>query len=632
MCGIAGRVDFLHDLSGEHGQIREMTTPLEHRGPDADGTYVSRRALLGHRRLIVIDPAGGTQPMVAEEDGVPVAVITYCGEVYNFPQLRTQLQSYGHRFRTRSDTEVVLRAYLQWGTRDVADFASRLTGMFALGIWDIQREELILVRDPMAIKPLYYAPTPHGVLFGSEHKAILANPMAPRRVRADGMCEILDMVKTPGHAVLAGVHEVVGGQIVQVTARGLRTRTYWQLQAGEQPSSLPAVIGEVRDLVEDIVSGQLVADVPLCAFLSGGLDSSCVTAEAARLLRNAGRGAVRTFSVDFPRPESGFQSDAVRGESDARYARDLAAHVGAEHTEIILDSEDLASPATRAAVLHATDLPPAYWGDMWPSLYLLSREVRRRRCTVALSGEGADELFGGYRWFRNPKALTADTFPWLTPGSARYFGGLALLDRGLLDKLDIPGYRADRYSDAIAGVPVFPGDSDTDQRMRRITYLALTRFVQTLLDRKDRMSMAVGLEVRVPFCDHRLVQRVFATPWWMKSFDGREKSLLRAAVADLLPEPIVHRVKNPYPATQDPRYERVLRGRLAGVLADGSSPVLPLLDLDRARRAASREVGQVSWPYDRGSVEMALWLNQWLSSYPVTLDFLRPSAGALVSP
>jgi asparagine synthase (glutamine-hydrolysing) len=400
-----------------------------------------------------------------------------------------------------------------------------------------------------------------------------------------------------------------------VRRAGLSQHRYWALAAHEHPDDLDTTIGHVRDLLADTVTRQLVCDVPLCALLSGGLDSSAVTALAAQRL---GRGRVRSFSVDFAGAD-GFEPDAVRGSRDAPYARELARHVAADHTEVLLDSAELADPGVRDAVLAATDAPPAFWGDMWPSAYLLFRAIRAQS-TVALSGEAADELFGGYRWFYNPGALRADTFPWLTSGSARYFGGLSLLEDGLLAKLDIPGHRQARYHQGLAEVPVLPGEPPAERRMREITYLNLTRFVQTLLDRKDRMSMAVGLEVRVPFCDHRLVEYVFNVPWRMKSFDGREKSLLRAATADLLPPSILDRVKNPYPVTQDPAYGRRLRAELAEVLADPGAPVRPLLNLDKAAAMASRADDRFSQPYLRGGLEMALWLNRWLAGYDVTLD------------
>lgn len=612
MCGITGWVDFSRDLSKEDNTIRAMTNTLQYRGPDAEGIWSARHVALGHRRLAVIDVVGGTQPMEYVENDEHLVVLTFSGEVFNFKELRAELRTRGHRFRTQSDTEVLLHSYLEWGIACV----DRLLGMYAFGIWDAREQELILVRDRMGVKPLFYMETAHGVLFGSEPKAILANPMAPRRTDAEGLCEILDMVKTPERSVYVGMNEVRPGQLVRVNRNGLVTRRYWQLEATEHTDSLPETIEHVRWLLEDIVDRQLISDVPLCTLLSGGLDSSAVTALAAKSL---GRGKVRSFSVDFAGNDEIFKKDAVRPQTDAPFARELAEFAGSQHSEILLNSDDLVDPAVRSAVLDAADRPPAYWGDMWPSLYLLFREIRRNS-TVALSGESADELFGGYRWFHNPNAIKADTFPWLTSGSSRYFGGLGLLDDGLVKKLDLPDYRAQRYSEAMAEIPQLPGEAPGERRMREITYLNLTRFVQTLLDRKDLMSMAVGLEVRVPFCDHRLVEYVFNVPWAMTKFDGREKSLLAASVEDLLPASILDRKKTPYPATQDPGYETALRTELRQVLADPDAPVRPLLNLDKAAAAAGQQAGEISRQYDRGSLELALWLNRWISTKDVALD------------
>ncbi|MFB6817655.1 asparagine synthase (glutamine-hydrolyzing) [Streptomyces sp. NPDC056347] len=612
MCGIAGWADFGQDVSARHDEIRSMTDTLACRGPDAEGMWTARHVALGHRRLAIIDLDGGRQPMADGRAGRESVTLTFCGEVYNFSELRTELTGHGHTFRTRSDTEVVLRAYLQWGPA----FAERLNGMFALAVWDGRNEELVLVRDRMGVKPLYYYPTPDGVLFGSEPKAVLAHPTVSARVNADGLREVLDMVKTPEAAVYSGMYEVRPGHLVRVSRKGLTKHRYWALEAREHTDDLGTTIRTVRELLEDTVRRQMVADVPLSSLLSGGLDSSAITALAARTLES---GRLRSFSVDFAGAAAPFRPDAVRGAADAPYARELARHVDADHTEILLDSGELLSPAVRAAVLRATDLPPAYWGDMWPSLYLLFKAVKEHT-TVALSGESADELFGGYRWFHNPGAVRADTFPWLTSGSARYFGGLRLLDPGLVEKLDIPGHRRASYHQALGEVPVLPGEDPAERRMREMSHLNLTRFVQTLLDRKDRMSMAVGLEVRVPFCDHRLVDYVFNTPWAMKAFDGREKSLLRAATADLLPTSVLERVKTPYPTTQDPAYESGLRAEMAEIVRDHDAPVRPLLDLGRVRAVLDRPQGTTSRSYDRGSLEMAIWLNRWLGSYDITLD------------
>ncbi|GAA5608993.1 asparagine synthase (glutamine-hydrolyzing) [Streptomyces platensis] len=615
MCGVTGWVDFERDLSSEHATAGAMTRTMACRGPDDEGLWLGRHAALGHRRLAVIDPEHGRQPMHTTAGDGSAVVITFSGEIYNFRELRAELASYGHRFHTHCDTEVVLRGYVQWGR----GLAERLNGMYAFAVWDEAREELLLVRDRMGVKPLYYHPTPHGVLFGSEPKAVLAHPSVTPRVTADGLCEVLDMVKTPGRTVFSGMYEVRPGELVVVGSTGLTRRTYWKLEAHEHPDDLNTTIATVRDLLADTVTRQLVSDVPLCTLLSGGLDSSAVTALAARGLRADGKGPVRTFSVDFTGAGSEFEPDAVRKGTDAPFVREMVRHVGADHTAVLLDSDRLAASAVRDAVLAATDLPPAYWGDMWPSLYLFFQQVRRH-CTVALSGEAADELFGGYQWFHRRAAVQADTFPWLTSGSARYFGGRGLFDRTLLDKLDLPGYQRARYEEARDEVPVLPGENERERTLRRVSYLNLTRFVQTLLDRKDRMSMATGLEVRVPFCDHRLVEYVFNVPWETKTFDGREKSLLRAAATDLLPHSVLTRVKTPYPATQDPAYERLLRQELADVLADGEAPIRELLDLEKAGDVLRRPVGAVSRPYDRGSMELVLWMNTWLSTYNIRLE------------
>ncbi|MBX6384670.1 MAG: asparagine synthase (glutamine-hydrolyzing) [Microbispora sp.] len=611
MCGITGWVDYGRDLRRERDTVQAMTDTMACRGPDAEGMWFGPHVAFGHRRLAIIDIEGGRQPMIAEAGGEAVAALTYSGEVYNFRELRAELTRLGHRFRTQSDTEVVLEAYLEWGE----DFVSRLNGMYAFAIWDARREELLLVRDRMGIKPLYYYPTPGGVLFGSEPKAILANPLAERVVDADGLREILAFVKTPECAVFRGMYEVRPGQVVKVRREGLSKRRYWQLEAREHTDDLPATIRTVRELLDDIIERQLISDVPLCTLLSGGLDSSAVTALAARAL--AGKGGVRSFSVDFTGYTENFQPDDMRDTPDTPYVHDVVRHVGSHHTDIVLNSADLMDPAVREAVLRARDLPIGI-GDMDSSLYLLFKAIRGHS-TVALSGESADEVFGGYRWFHDPGAVNAGTFPWLAmPGPTGLTTRGEFLNEELLRKLDIPAYRADSYQRALAEVPRLPGETGLQKRMREISYLHLTRFVQILLDRKDRMSMAVGLEVRVPFCDHRLVEYVFNAPWAMKTFDGHEKSLLRAATADVLPRSVVERRKVPYPSTQDPAYERALRAEVTRVL-EGDSAIGCLVDAGKVRAMLDQPLGAVSLQGARTSLEGILQLNAWLGAYDIRL-------------
>ncbi|MBB5925565.1 asparagine synthase (glutamine-hydrolyzing) [Streptomyces echinatus] len=606
MCGITGWVSFERDLTAETATLDAMTETMACRGPDDRGTWTEGPAALGHRRLAIIDLPGGRQPMSVPTPEGPVALV-YSGEAYNFTELRRELTDRGHRFTTDSDTEVVLHGYLEWGDA----VAERLNGMYAFAVWDGRHDKLVMIRDRMGIKPFYYHPTADGVLFGSEPKAVLANPLARPRVTPDGLRELFVMVKTPGHAVWDGMREVEPGTVVTVDRSGLSTRVYWRLETRPHTDDRDTTIATVRSLLDDIVRRQLVADVPRCTLLSGGLDSSAMTALAARQLAVQGE-TVRSFAVDFVGQTEHFVADELRGTPDTPFVHDVARLARTDHQDIVLDSDSLADPAVRDRVIRARDLPSGL-GDMDASLLLLFRAVREKS-TVALSGESADEVFGGYLQFFDEEARRADNFPWLT-NMGRHFGEDAgVLRADVAKSLDLEGYVADGYRTAVAGIDRLDGESDFEYRMRQISHLHLTRFVRMLLDRKDRMSMAVGLEVRVPFCDHRLVEYVYNAPWALKSFDGREKSLLREAAADVLPASVYRRVKSPYPSTQDPRYARALQEQVKDVLARPSHRVFDLVDRDRVREAAER-TAPVSTQAARRGLERTLDLARWLDLY-----------------
>ncbi|MGI8647708.1 MAG: asparagine synthase (glutamine-hydrolyzing) [Acidimicrobiales bacterium] len=608
MCGITGWVSFDRDLTRHQTDLDAMTTTMACRGPDAEGSWLDRHVALGHRRLAIIDLEGGAQPMSVKTDEGTVAIV-YSGEVYNFAELRDELRRRGHKFRSRSDTEVVLRGYLEW---DEA-VAERLNGMYAFAIWDTRMEKLVMIRDRMGIKPFYLYPTADGALFGSEPKAILANPLAERAVDLDGMRELFSFTKTPGHAVWYGMREVLPGTVVTVSRDGIREHTYWSLHTRSHTDDQQTSVDTVRSLLDDIVTRQLVADVPRCVLLSGGLDSSAITALAAAQLGKRNE-QVRSFAVDFAGQTENFTPDHLRGTPDTPYAHELATYVGSRHQDIVLNDTTLADPAIRRAVVTARDLPGGAMGDMDASLYLLFKGIREHS-TVALSGESADEIFGGYSWFFDPEVQTTDNFPWLTFLQSRQpIPVLDLLRDDLTTALDLPGYVHDKYASAVAEVE--PGDAETEQerRMRVICYLHLTRFVRMLLDRKDRMSMAVGLEVRVPFCDHRLVEYVYNTPWALKTFDGREKSLLRAATANILPQSVLQRVKSPYPSTQDPRYAVALQQQAKELLSTSQEPLFELVDRQWIENAVQQDPSTIPISV-RNSIDMALDLNTWLDIY-----------------
>ncbi|MGA5323944.1 asparagine synthase (glutamine-hydrolyzing) [Streptomyces seoulensis] len=606
MCGITGWVSYDRDLGAEDAVLDAMTETMACRGPDDRGVWAEGPAALGHRRLAIIDLPGGRQPMSVATPQGNVALV-YSGEAYNFTELRRELGDRGHRFTTDSDTEVVLRGYLEWGD----SVAERLNGMYAFAVWDGRHDKLVMIRDRMGIKPFYYQPTADGVLFGSEPKAILANPLVRPRVALDGLRELFTMVKTPGHAVWDGMREVEPGTVVTVDRSGPRTRVYWRLQTRPHTDDKDTTIGTVRTLLDDIVRRQLVADVPRCTLLSGGLDSSAMTALAAGQLAEQGE-KVRSFAVDFAGQTDNFVADELRGTPDTPYVHDVARLAGTDHQDIVLDVQSLADPAVREKVIRARDLPAGF-GDMDASLLLLFRAIRDRS-TVALSGESADEVFGGYLQFFDEEARQADTFPWLVRFGRHFGDDTGVLRPELTEALDLKGYIADGFRTAAAGVERLDGESDLEFRMRRMSYLHLTRFVRVLLDRKDRMSMAVGLEVRVPFCDHRLVEYVYNTPWALKSFDGREKSLLREATADVLPRSVYDRVKSPYPSTQDPGYGRALQTQVMDLLAKPSHRVFDLLDREKVRRIA--ESGSLAGTQAaRRGLERTLDLATWLDLY-----------------
>lgn len=607
MCGITGWVDFGRDLRAERSVLEAMTATMICRGPDEGGVWTAVHAGIGHRRLSVIDPEGGVQPMRAP--GTEDVVLTFSGEIYNFTGLRHELVSHGHVFRTRSDTEVLLRSYLQWG----ADCVSRLNGMFAFAIWDGRRQELLLTRDRLGIKPLYYAPLGDGVLFGSEPKAILAHPGFRAEVDAEGLAELFSQAgtQTPEFCLYRGMAAVRPGCTVHVTRGGVRSATYWQLESHEHTDDLNVTVGTVRDLLIDIVGPQTIADVPLCSLLSGGLDSSVIAALAQRANERSQRGKLSTFSVDFVGSEADFRPDRLRPSHDEPFARAAAEHIDSRHETILLDADDLIQ--AQWSPLAAHDMPT--WGDIYTSMYLLFRGVRQQ-FTVALSGESADEVFGGYPWYHVPALLAADAFPWAIAGS-----WAPLLRPDVAARIRLGEYAADRYSQALAEVPRLPGENPRDRRIREVLYLGLTRWLFGMLDRKDRLSMATGLEVRVPFCDHRLVDYVWNVPWSMKETGGIEKGLLRAAAGDLLPPGLLNRAKSLYPGVANPAYRAAIDVQMRDMLARPDAPVFDLID--RAGLAAAYAADpslpgcQAVQPSSTAPASFLLDVNEWLRRYDV---------------
>lgn len=613
MCGITGWIDWQNDLTRYPSVLLDMTETLAPRGPDASGTWLSRHCALGHRRLSVIDPANGAQPMTRMRGDVRYTIV-YNGEIYNAADLRKELESRGHTFKTNCDTEVLLVSYIEWGRACV----DRLNGIFAFAVWNDEEETLFLARDRVGVKPLFYADLNGLFLFGSEPKAILAHPEFPAEVDREGLAEIfiIGPARTPGHGVYKHMAELKPGCCMTVDRSGVSVRTYWRLESRPHEDDVETTAETIRALLRDTVERQLVSDVPVCTLLSGGLDSSALTAIAAEFYKQTGRGALHTYSVDYVDNDKHFKANAFQPNADGPWIRRMVEFLGTKHHDVTFDTPELVD-SLKAAV-RARDLPGM--ADVDGSLYLFCREIKKG-ATVALSGEAADEIFGGYPWFHREDALAADTFPWSLSADIR----IGLLSRETVDWLKPRDYLDERYRQALDEVPHLPGEAGTARRMREMSYLNITRFMPTLLDRKDRMSMAVGLEVRVPYCDHRLVEYVWNVPWEIKAAGGREKGILRKALEGILPDDVLNRKKSPYPKTHNPNYLAATRAWVQEILDDPSSPLLPFLDVDRVRRLAASEAQHIDLPWFgqlMSGPQLFAYLGQidtWLREYRVSI-------------
>lgn len=559
MCGIAGWLDFKNDIS-ENGKIFDaMSKTLERRGPDDGGAYISQNAVMLHRRLAVVDIENGKQPMYEKANGTEY-IIVYNGELYNTEDIRRELLDAGHTFRGHSDTEVLLHSFIEWGP----DCVSMLNGIFAFAVYDKLRRSLFIARDRAGVKPLFYHIYKDGIVFGSEIKTLLANPRVSSKVDRFGIGEVflIGPGRTPGASAFCDIKELKPGECGTFDEHGLCIKPYWQLNAAEHTDSLADTIENVRELVRDSIRRQLVSDVPLCCFLSGGLDSSIISSAAAESYRTKGK-QLCTYSVDYIDNAKYFKASYFQPNSDDHYIDIMKNDIGSYHKKVVLDNDDVASALYEATL--ARDLPGM--ADVDSSLLLFCREVKKTH-TVAVSGECADEIFGGYPWYSNPEVLFADDFPW--SGNTTTKSGLIADNLLVYNPTD---YVYSRYQETVNRTPLTGNESKLDRRIKEVTMLNLKWFMQTLLDRKDRMSMYSGLEVRVPFCDHRIMEYTYNIPWEIKAYKGREKGLLRKAFEGILPDEIIERKKSPYPKSHNPVYIEHVRRNMGELLNTPSAPI-----------------------------------------------------------
>lgn len=566
MCGIVGIVNYREDISNQYSIIRNMTKTLSKRGPDEEGLFFSKHANLGHKRLTIIDLENGKQPMSCVIDDITYTIV-FNGQIYNTQELKEVLIENGFKFRGYSDTEILLKAYIHYG-KDVCKY---LNGIFAFAIWNSKKEEIFIARDHFGIKPLYYSITNDNFIFSSEVKAILEHPMSKPIIDRTGISELFGIGPnhTPGKCPFKGIEELEPAHFIIYNRDCFIKKEYWKLETKEHIDDLDKTCENIRYLLQDSIERQLVSDVPLCTLLSGGLDSSIITAYASRYYKKNKNIRLNTFSVDYVDNDKNFIKSEFQPNTDSYYIDIMVKEFDTNHKTIILDTPELFKELEAATI--ARDFPGM--ADVDSSYLLFFRNVKKE-AKVALSGECADEIFGGYPWYFRKDSLESNTFPWSLAIEERQ----KLLNKELSDQINLKEYIDNRYNESLSKVEFLKNETQENKLSRKLIYLTSNWFMQTLLDRTDRMAMYNGFEVRVPFCDYRIVEYMWNVPWEMKAYKGREKGLLRYAMEGMLPEEIIYRKKSPYPKTHNPNYLKAVKEKLTEIMKEENAPINKILN------------------------------------------------------
>lgn len=616
MCGIVGFVNYKKDILPYKNVLNQMTNELSKRGPDEDGYYLKEHVALGHKRLIVIDPEGGKQPMVEKYSFGEYAIV-YNGQIYNTKELRETLIEHGFEFESHSDTEVLLKSYIYYGK----DVVHHLNGIFSFAIWNSHTEELFLARDHFGVKPLFYTIFDDTFIFASELKAIFKFPNMPKIIDKQGISELFGIgpAHTPGFTIYKNIFEIKPAHFAVLNKSGLHIERYWKLESKPHTESFEETCKHLRSLLEDSINRQLVSDVPLCTFLSGGLDSSILTKLIGNYRKANDLSPISTYSVDYVDNDKNFVKSDFQPNSDNYYINLMTENSYSFNQKVVLDTPDLAKYLEDAMI--ARDVPGM--ADVDSSLLLFCKTVKQEQ-TVVLMGECADEIFGGYPWFFRKDALESGTFPWSIAIKERQH----ILNPSIAKEVNLQDYIDYRYNESLSEVEILDTDSKETAEKRKISYLTINWFMQTLLERTDRMGMYNGLEIRVPFCDYRLAEYMWNVPWEMKALNGREKGLLRYVCKDFLPEEIVERKKSPYPKTHNPTYLAKIKGMLSDIMSDSNAPINYLLNRDYILEILETDGKAFSRPWFgqlmTGPQLMAYLcqVNMWLEKYEPEIEVI----------
>lgn len=598
MCGIAGIFDNQHHLENQQVLFKQMIHSMKHRGPNDEGIYLKKPVVLMHTRLAVVDIEKGKQPMQ-----IGPYTIVYNGECYNTSELKEDLIARGAVFTTQSDTEVLLMAYMY----DQEKCLEKIRGIFSFAIYNEENQSLFLARDPMGVKPLFYTFVGKTFLFASEIKTLLTYPLVQPILTLEGIHQIayLGPGRISGNGVFKDIYELKGGEYATLDATSFEKKSYFTIAKRLHQDDDKKTAQEVKSKVIQSIQRQLVSDVPLGAFLSGGLDSSIICAVAAKQFEKEGK-QLKTFSLEFEENDLYFIPNHFQPSGDTYYVDLMVKTFKTLHTKITLKSSDLLNALYKA--VDARDLPGM--ADIDAALLCFCEKVKKE-VDVVLSGECADEIFGGYPWFHDPKTVS---FPWTQNLQFRH----TLLNKKY--QRDCLSYTQALIHDSFNRAIFHEKDSEEERQKKQMTFLNLEWFMQTLLDRKDRMSMSSGLEARVPFCDVDLLNYVYSIPWEIKS-KNKEKGILREAMQDLLPEEILNRKKNPFPKTHHPQYLATLRNELSKLSSE--DPLFVIFNRQEIMKMCESE-SPIPW-YGQlmttpQTIAYFLQISYWLKKYKVQIQ------------
>jgi len=563
LSGITGIVNFERTLDSELSNIKLMTEAMKNRGKKTLKIKNAQYGVFGCTSVLCHEDKERQIPCSIKKDGTEY-VICFDGLIYNSDELKRELEKRNISTENMDDAEIVLMSYIRWG----AGCLNRLNGIFAFSIWNSKTRELFLARDRFGIKPLYYTFKNNCLIFASELKGILANSNVSAIIDKTGICEVLGLgpAQTQGCGTFKDINEVMPAHFATYNKNGFNTHKYWQLESKPFEGSFEECLEKTKRLTFDAICSQLVEKSKnLAFFLSGGVDSSAITALAARTL---GEG-INTFSLRYSGNDEYFTPTEYQPASDDYYIELVKEVCKTNHHIITVTNEDLIAHLTDA--VDARDLPGM--ADVDSSLYFLCSQMGKE-FSGALSGECADEVFGGYPWFHRKEDFEANIFPWAKNIDLRR----NIVCKDLLSPDEISDYIYKRYNDSVAKTPVCTSDSAEEKRRREIAHLNLNWFMYTLGARSERIGMNTGLEIRMPFCDYKLVEYLWNVPWDFKAYKGREKGLLRTVFDGLLPEEVLWRKKSPFPKTHNPEYEEIVKSMVREIFADKNSPVHGLIN------------------------------------------------------